>query len=304
MTERSINSRIAASLTLLSGTASLNSTGVAVSDDMNFDDWVSLGEGLVRIGSGVQWALGDWLNYGKERFPDRYETIARETGYEYQTLANFAWVANRIEPARRNPQLSFTHHKAVASVGTEDQDRLLAQADDEGMSSRQLEVEVSSGRFMENRDTDEGKPYTESVSPRGETNTPEPTRELPVKVTVSSGGAAKSADDDDTPDPLEAAESKIEEFRAELTAADKQIRQLQTELDAVTKDDKDRTIRAKSQQIAQLEARIQGLLNEKAAAVDKANYGEKKLKEIRKALGVERDRDIFDAIASLKLKTA
>ena len=44
-----------------------------------------------------------------------YDDIAEETGYDKQALRDIKYVAQNVESSRRNDNLSFTHHREVAS---------------------------------------------------------------------------------------------------------------------------------------------------------------------------------------------
>lgn len=114
---------------------------------------------------------------------------------------------------------------------------------------------------------------------------PEPTRELPVKVTVSTTEQPKPSDEEDEPD-----------LAAELQRMQGEIDQLNRELVSMESDDTNKEIRKLHAQIAQLNARLNGLLNEKKAAVDTAERYDRLLKRIAKAAGVERYADIIPAI--------
>ena len=45
-----------------------------------------------------------------------YDDIADETGYDKQALRDIKYVAQNVESSRRNDNLSFTHHREVASL--------------------------------------------------------------------------------------------------------------------------------------------------------------------------------------------
>jgi N6-adenosine-specific RNA methylase IME4 len=100
--------------------------------------WQDTGRLLGRIGRACQWWIGDWLNYGERRYGEKYSQGVEATGLEYQTLANFAWVARRVEPSRRREDLSWGHHAEIAALEPGEQDRLLEQAVAEELSVREL----------------------------------------------------------------------------------------------------------------------------------------------------------------------
>jgi hypothetical protein len=277
---------------LLDGAAEMGRTGLTLSRDLTFDEWTRLGVAMQRVESGLQWALGDWINYGEHRHGEKYAQAVEETGYAAQTLTNFAWVASRIEISRRRENLSFGHHAEVAALESDEQDKVLETADVGHWSRAAVREAVR----------------TFKAQLTGGTPMPEPKRELPVRVVVNQGGLdnPRERDDDDLPDG--SARDDTDEHApnpiAEWERAEKELEQARAEIERLTVDDKDRELRKLSAEVAGMNARLNGLLNEKKAAVEQAQYGEKKLREVRKALGVERDREILDAIAALRQKVA
>ena len=59
-------------------------------------------------------------------------------GMSEHTLVNRRWVCSRVPPARRRPELSFSHHDAVASLGPREQRRWLSEALEQGWSRERL----------------------------------------------------------------------------------------------------------------------------------------------------------------------
>lgn len=111
-------------------------------DGMPFSDWVEQGRRLGLMGRSAGWWVGDWLNYGNTVYGERYVRAARITGYDVRTLMNMTWVASRFESSRRREGLSWSHHAEVAALPPEQQDRLLARAEANRLSVRDLRDEV------------------------------------------------------------------------------------------------------------------------------------------------------------------
>jgi hypothetical protein len=85
---------------------------------IHFEEWETLGQWLGQFNRGIQWVLGDWLAYAEGRgdWTDKYSQALDVTGLEYQTLANYRWVAVRIPLIRRRVELSWSHHRLVAGI--------------------------------------------------------------------------------------------------------------------------------------------------------------------------------------------
>jgi hypothetical protein len=73
------------------------------------------------------WRLGEWLVAGEEELKQR--KLRREaeetTGYPWGTLKNFLWVAKEFPQSRRRDKLSWSHHREVAKLPKEEQDKFL-----------------------------------------------------------------------------------------------------------------------------------------------------------------------------------
>src|SRR6266536_1438757 len=60
--------------------------------------------------------MGAWLAHGQAAYRSRYRTAIEQTGLDYQTLRNYAWVAGRFELSRRRDTLSFGRHAEAAAL--------------------------------------------------------------------------------------------------------------------------------------------------------------------------------------------
>lgn len=120
----------------------LTRAGLQISDHLTFEDWENVGRQLSSIVDSSTWCLGDWLVYGKNHFPDRYEIAIRSAGLRYQTLRNYSWVSRRFELGRRRPALSFQHHAEVASLPSVEQDYWLDEAQREKWTTKQLRTRI------------------------------------------------------------------------------------------------------------------------------------------------------------------
>ncbi|RNL86219.1 antibiotic biosynthesis protein [Halostreptopolyspora alba] len=120
--------------------------GLQIPDDLTYEDWQRAGCQLSGIVNSSMWWLGDWLVYGKNHYGDRYKRGIHEAGLQYQTLRNYAWVAQRFEMERRRGALSFQHHAEVASLPVEDQDQWLDRAEKLNWTTKQLREAIRLAR--------------------------------------------------------------------------------------------------------------------------------------------------------------
>ena len=103
-------------------------TGLKIKEGLPFDEWCRLGAQVGALADASAWWIGDWLVYGQRAFPGRYRKAIEVTGFGYQTLRNYAWVASQIPVYRRRDSLSFGHHAEVAALPVEDQEMWLMRA--------------------------------------------------------------------------------------------------------------------------------------------------------------------------------
>lgn len=117
-------------------------TSLLLREDLTIEEWKRIGVQLDRTMDSSTWWLGDWLVYGRSRFPERYRKVIEVTAFDYQTLRNYAWVANRVAPLRRRPALSFQHHAEVAALDPAMQEEWLALAERNRWSRNRLRSEL------------------------------------------------------------------------------------------------------------------------------------------------------------------
>lgn len=110
---------------LVSTTSAAQRTHLRLPDDLSLPDWCDIGSRLMTVSDSSAWWIGDWLVYGRSKYPDRYQRAMAETSLDYQTLRNYAWVARVFEPRRRRPELTFQHHMEVAALPLDEQDHWL-----------------------------------------------------------------------------------------------------------------------------------------------------------------------------------
>ena len=125
------------------GNINLVPTGLTITRDISFDEWVDLMQTLVRLETAFQFAIGDALIYGETAYGEKYSQAMDATGLSYQSLANMVWVCRKVPMQNRRDDISWTHHRVVASVDTEDQPGLLDMAKSQGMSASDLMHHIS-----------------------------------------------------------------------------------------------------------------------------------------------------------------
>lgn len=140
----------------------INDLGLLFEGDLNFDQWSDVGQQLGRVARTSLFWIGDWLNYGQDRWnggqrfqkmPDeqreRFEQAMRLTGLELSTLHGAAHVSRRIPLDLRSPQLSFEHHRLISRVRDEDQRRdWIRKTEGSKLTTRRLRKSINGERLV------------------------------------------------------------------------------------------------------------------------------------------------------------
>jgi site-specific DNA-methyltransferase (adenine-specific) len=118
-------------------------TGLVFAENTPVEVWGPLTERLIHQHKRIEWAIGDALQFGERRYGDTYTAWAHETGLSENTLATIKWVAGKIESSRRREDVGWSHHREAAALDVpEDQDAVLDEAADQGMTRHELRERV------------------------------------------------------------------------------------------------------------------------------------------------------------------
>ncbi|MFA6134427.1 MAG: LmbU family transcriptional regulator [Phycisphaerae bacterium] len=136
----------------LSGAVEFGPLGLTFHRDLEYSAWERLGTALQYMDSAVHWWIGDWIRYGERRWGEKYAQAIQETPYSYGTLRHDVYVAERVDPCRRRPLLTWSHHQEVASLPPEKQDEWLDQAEQEHWSRETLRQHIREERAQRQDD--------------------------------------------------------------------------------------------------------------------------------------------------------
>lgn len=130
---------------------SLSAVGWQAPDgyELTFDQWEQTGKVLNVLHDAVKFARGDWLLYGEGRgqWGHMYTQAMQETGQDYGTLRQEVWVSGRVQLCTRVHNLSWTHHRAVASLRPDEQERWLKFAESEKLGTDALIAAIDQQRI-------------------------------------------------------------------------------------------------------------------------------------------------------------
>jgi site-specific DNA-methyltransferase (adenine-specific) len=106
------------------------------------EEWLRCLDYLIHAERHLGFWIGDLLAYGEKQWGATYAELGQRAGYDAGTLRNLKWVASRVAPEQRHPGLSFAHHQEVARLPPEQQETVLARAEEEGWTSRGVRREA------------------------------------------------------------------------------------------------------------------------------------------------------------------
>lgn len=125
------------------GNINLTPVGLTIVDAIPYEEWIDLMKTLVRLETAFQFAIGDALIYGETQYGEKYSQAMDATGLSYQSLANMVWVSKHVPIPNRVSDLSWTHHRVIASVEQQDQRPMLEWARDKKLSAADLHQHIS-----------------------------------------------------------------------------------------------------------------------------------------------------------------
>ena len=117
---------------------SVSAIGAKFDQSLDRGEWKALWPVLRGWAGSLNWLIGDWINFGKARWGEKYALALELTDFEYQMLRDCAWVASKVHLSYRYDKLSHTHHREVAPLRKRDQRRFLKAAAEQGWTVSQL----------------------------------------------------------------------------------------------------------------------------------------------------------------------
>lgn len=123
--------------------------GYALLPKQTFEEWQADGEKLNLIDKWKNFAIGDWLLQGVNRFGEVcYQTVGEYEWGSYSKLTKLVWVARNVPPENRNMGLTWTHHYQVASLPAAEQVEWLRHAEQHRLTSDELKNEVAASKQL------------------------------------------------------------------------------------------------------------------------------------------------------------
>jgi hypothetical protein len=139
------------------GTIQLSSLGVQFEGEIPESAVDDLLQKAGKAARGCLFIIGDAINFANGKYGEKYDHWMQLTGLEYQTLANAASIARKVQFYLRRENLTYDHHKMIAALHPEEQKHWLDLAEKEGMSSRRFRKSLLLGRPATDEDMEAGK---------------------------------------------------------------------------------------------------------------------------------------------------
>lgn len=107
----------------------INPTNLIFTKKPEWDEWQQVVPLFAYLRNAMPWWIGDFMLHGEEAFGQMISQVEDLFGkYQYNTVANYKSVCQRVAPERRVAELSFSHHQVVAKCNPTDQSMWLARA--------------------------------------------------------------------------------------------------------------------------------------------------------------------------------
>lgn len=126
-------------LVQLEQSGALSSIGLNLTDpNISYERYEAIGALLGRMHQSLRFAIGDWLRIGEHLFSERFYQAAEVLGLSEKGMMEYVRVSTRVPRSTRRKDLSWSHHRAVASLSPLEQREWLRMASTQGMSHHAL----------------------------------------------------------------------------------------------------------------------------------------------------------------------
>lgn len=103
-------------------------TGLKVTGRPSLDVCSDMAEFLRVFENGLQWAVGDFVNFSESLHGESAAQLWDATEWKDSTIRVYRWVAAKVAPSNRRAELTFTHHQVIAEMEPSQQQLWLDRA--------------------------------------------------------------------------------------------------------------------------------------------------------------------------------
>jgi hypothetical protein len=122
------------------------SVGLKVIGDPTFEQWAHVIEILRMMHGAIQFWVADAIHYGESRWGELASQVIDAAQWAETTVNVYRWAASKVPPENRDPDLSLSHHIAVAALPPREQKRWLTQAKQEHWTVNKLTAEIRAAK--------------------------------------------------------------------------------------------------------------------------------------------------------------
>lgn len=123
------------------GPFEFTSVGVKISGRPTMDGWKGPLQFALWCQRAGPWWIGDLLNAGEDQFGESFSQMC-EGAISTEQLSRYASVARRVPMSNRRATLSWSAHTVVARLPSDQQRRMLREAERRGWTSEELRKAV------------------------------------------------------------------------------------------------------------------------------------------------------------------
>ncbi|OYZ07702.1 MAG: hypothetical protein B7Y36_19005 [Novosphingobium sp. 28-62-57] len=116
-------------------------TTLALPDNIAFPDWLDVGRNLANQKRHIDWLIGDWITFGRQRFPEQVELAIDQFG-DRNHIKRIEKTVLAFPAHLRCSELSFDHHAHVADMPVQEALPLLKMAEAQNLDAKTLRVQA------------------------------------------------------------------------------------------------------------------------------------------------------------------
>jgi hypothetical protein len=124
----------------MNATNHIEALALALPNTTTYPDWISVGRSLATSKRHIDWLIGDWINFGRQQFPEQIELALADVADDPRNLKRIEKTARAFPPHLRSSALTFEHHAHVADMPVQDALPLLRQAETEHLPAKALRI--------------------------------------------------------------------------------------------------------------------------------------------------------------------
>ena len=134
-------------LQTLEAAGALTPTGLTLTDpDLPIGQAEAIGALLGRMHMSVRFAIGDWLLFCENVYPEQFSQLISVLGLSNDSWREYMRVSERVPQSRRRPKLEWSTHRAVAALPPPEQKEWLKKAEVEQLSHHALRDALRNGK--------------------------------------------------------------------------------------------------------------------------------------------------------------